>query len=219
MLAAERAPRGVAVFGTVYRNWADYHRNVAAFQSFLMSGEDPVQSAERLERIRGMFERYYFHRQSPAEIAAAVPAYAEPLRQVIAWDGGERAMGRHYKFMADLAHQPLAKAWRDSRTNVLSLYGESDLVAVFDEDHRLIADVVNHYRPGTARYVEVAGTDHGMTLVGSREEFRRRTAEADQPPTGNFNPAVGRIVAEWIRESMAKPPVRTVSAPAQSARG
>ena len=36
---------------------------------------------------------------------------------------------------------------------MLALYGESDIVALFDEDHRLIADIANHYRPGTGRFV------------------------------------------------------------------
>jgi hypothetical protein len=81
---------------------------------------------------------------------------------------------------------------------------------LFDEDHRLIADVVNHYRPGTGRYVEVAGTDHGMELVGSRDEVRRHGAAGGPPAPAAFNPEVGRIVAQWIHDSMAKPPVRTL---------
>lgn len=213
MLAAELPPRGIAVFGTVYRNWGDHHRDVAAFQSFLMAGEDPVSSSQRLEAIRPLLERFYFAKQSPKQIAADVPKAGDELREFIAWDGGERAMGRHFKYMQDLAGLPLAQAWRDSKTNVLSLYGEADLVALFDEDHRLIADVANHYRPGTGRYVEVARTDHGMTLVGSRDEFRRAgRAASGQPPEGEFNPEVAKLVGSWIREAMARPPVASAGA-------
>jgi pimeloyl-ACP methyl ester carboxylesterase len=214
MLAAEVPPRGIAVYGTVYRNWADYHLNVGAFQSFLMNGEDPVAAAQHTDQIRDLFRRYYFDRKSPAEIAAEVPGLADPMRGIISWNGADMVMGRNYKFMQDLAHLPLAAAWRDSKSNVLSLYGESDLVALFDEDHRLIADVVNHYRPGTGHFVEVAGTDHGMELVGSRDEVRRRGAAGGPEKPAAFNPEVGRIVAEWIRDSMATPPVRTLAEPA-----
>ena len=221
MLAAERPPRGVAVFGTVYRNWADYHHNVFAFQPFLMAGEDPVQTAQQSERLRNMLERFYFGRQSPSQIASEVPAFAQPLRETISWNGSDLALGRHYKFMQDLAHQNLPAAWRDTRSNVLSLYGESDIVAVYDEDHKLIAEVANHYRPGTGRYMEVAKTDHGMTVVGDRTEFRRQTVNQGEPPQGPFNTDVTRILAEWIRDSMAKPPVRSLperqsSSPARS---
>lgn len=210
LLAAEQAPRGVAAYGTVLRNWADYHRNVDTFQSYLFSGADPVEAAAGAERNRDMFRLYYFERKDPRSIAAARPDLAAALRETLGWDGGERMLGRHWKFMQDLAHLPLMAAWRDTKSNVLSLYGESDVVAVFGTDHELLADIVNWYRPGTARYAMIPGTDHGMTLVGDRQELRRKTIAAGQPPEGDFNPAIAEAVAVWIRESMARPPVRTL---------
>jgi hypothetical protein len=88
------------------------------------------------------------------------------------------------------------------------MYGEADLVALFDEDHRLIADIANHYRPGSGRYVEIPRTGHGMDVVGDRQELRRHTVAAGAVPTGEFNPEVARVLAGWIREAMARPPVR-----------
>ena len=76
----------------------------------------------------------------------------QALREAMSWDGGERVLGRHYKFTQDLAHSR-SRAWRDSRTNVLAIYRESGIVALFDEDHRMFADIANHYRPGSGRYV------------------------------------------------------------------
>ncbi len=210
LLAAEQAPRGVAAYGTVLRNWADYHRNVDTFQSYLFFGQDPVETAAGAERNRDMFRMYYFDRQDPRAIAAARPELAPALRETLGWDGGERMLGRHWKFMQDLAHLPLMAAWRDTKSNVLALYGESDVVAVFGTDHELIADMVDWYRPGTARYVMIPKTDHGMTLVGDRQELRRKTIAAGQPPEGEFNPAVAEAVAAWIGESMSRPPVRTL---------
>lgn len=107
--------------------------------------------------------------------------------------------------MQDLAHVPLTEAWRDTDAHVLAIYGESDVVALFDDDHRLIADVANFYRPGSGTYVEVAGTDHGMGLVGDREEIRRRTVAQGQPPNAPFNPEVGKVIADWIDRVMASP--------------
>jgi hypothetical protein len=132
------------------------------------------------------------------------------LRENFGWDGGERVLGRHYSFLQDQAQQRLGAAWRDTRSRVLSLYGESDMVALTSTDHILIADIVNFYRPGTARYVEVAGTDHGMGIVGDRAEVRRRTMADNAPPRGDFNPEVATILRNWIIESMASPPVRTL---------
>ena len=41
LLADERAPRGIAVYGAVLRNWADYHQQLASVQRFLIDGTDP----------------------------------------------------------------------------------------------------------------------------------------------------------------------------------
>lgn len=212
MLAAETAPRGVAAYGTVLRNWADYHRDISMFQGFLITGEDPVAGVERAERARDAIRLFYIDKQAPAAIAAARPELADSLRYDLNWDGGENVFGRHYSFAQQLSGLPLVAAWRDSRTNVLAVYGASDLVAYSDEDHRLIPELVNFYRPGTARYVEVPNTAHGMDLVGDRHQLREATRAAGQMPEGEFNPEVARILAQWVQESMARPPVRTQSA-------
>ncbi|TFI57018.1 alpha/beta fold hydrolase [Sphingomonas parva] len=196
MLAAEQPPRGVAVYGTVLRNWADYHHDVDVYQAYLLTGADPAAEADRAERNRRRLEAFYLERRAPADIIRDDPAAAQALRDVLAWDGGERVFGRHYSFAQDLPHQPLIKAWRDARTNVLALYGESDVVALFDSDHRMIADIADFHRPGTGRYVEIAGTDHGMTLVGNRSELRAKAIAAGSPPDGEFNPRIAEVLAD-----------------------
>lgn len=207
-LSAERAPRGVAVYGAGLRNWADYHLDLVRFQSYLFAGNDPVQGAEQAEAWREMLRLFYFEREAPAAIAARNPAFATALRELMSWDGTDKVLGRHYLFTQDLAHIPLTAAWRASRTNVLAMYGEADIVALFDEDHRLIADMANHWRPGSGRYVEIARTGHGMDVIGDRLEVRRRTIAAGAIPSGEFNPEVARELTRWIRESMTRPPVR-----------
>jgi hypothetical protein len=115
--------------------------------------------------------------------------------------------------LQDLAHLPVYAAWRDTHSNVLAMYGETDLIALFDVDTRLIADIANFYRPGTGTYVEIPGTEHGMTLVGNRQQFREiAMKQGGAPPEGDFNPEIARVLVGWIRESMAKPPVRALNA-------
>ncbi|HZF42098.1 MAG TPA: hypothetical protein VEZ48_01665 [Sphingomonadaceae bacterium] len=129
---------------------------------------------------------------------------------MFSWDGKTRTYGRSYVFNQDIAHLPLVAAWRDTRSNVLAMYGESDVVALHGEDHRLIADIVDFHRPGTGRFVDIPSTDHGMELVGNRSELRRRTIAAGEPPSGPFNVRVAEVLAEWIATSLETPPVRTL---------
>lgn len=213
-LAAELAPRGVAVYGAGLRNWADYNLDVVRFQPFLIFGEDPATAAENAERYRETLNRFYFGREAPTAIADGDEASAQALRGSVAWDGGVNTFGRHYSFTQDLAHLQLIRAWRDSQTNVLAIYGEADLIALFPEDHRVIADIADHLRPGSGRYAEIAQTGHGMDVVGDRLEFRRRTMEAGTIPTGELNPEIAQLLSTWIRESLARPAWRHQAPPA-----
>jgi pimeloyl-ACP methyl ester carboxylesterase len=219
MLAARAPvpPRGVAAYGAGLRNWHDYMMTISAFQSFEMMGEDPVQSAATAERVRPAMHDFYFSNRSLEEIAASDPAKGEALR-MMGWQGGEVFSGRSYLFWRDLAQLRMAEAWRDTRSQVLAMFGESDTVAYNDDDHRLIAEVANHYRPGTGRYVLVPETDHLMLRVGDRAAFRARNRANPPAPQAPFNERVAEIVADWIDSSMQAAPVRNVaSAPAPSA--
>src|SRR4029079_14678688 len=61
-LAAERPPRGVAVYGTVFRNWADYHRDLTQFQPYLFGGSDLAEQSAQADHFREAIRRFYFLR-------------------------------------------------------------------------------------------------------------------------------------------------------------
>jgi hypothetical protein len=209
LLAAELPPRGVAVYGTVLRNWADYHLDIPRYQTFLAEGSDPGEAAAATERARELLRQFYFGKKSPAELAAANPDNPDQMRLNFAWDGADKMFGRNYRFLQGLAGLPLASAWRRAKTNVLALYGESDIVAIDDRDHKLIADIADFYRPGSGRFVEIARTGHGMTMVGNRREYREKAiAAGGAAPDGPFNPEVAAVLAGWITDAMARQPVR-----------
>ncbi|HYE52621.1 MAG TPA: alpha/beta fold hydrolase [Azospirillaceae bacterium] len=201
MLAARPlpTPRGVAVYGTALRPWYDYMLGALRFQRLIHQNGDPVESAVQTEAAREPLRRFFVERQIPARIAAADPAHGAVLRDFYDWDGAERLAGRHYAYWHQVAHAPLTEAWRDTRTPVLVLHGAADVQAVDDEDHRRIADIVNHYRPGTACFVQFAGTDHGWNLSGGPGAPRPQ----GRPPV---NPRVAEVLADWVTARMAGPP-------------
>jgi pimeloyl-ACP methyl ester carboxylesterase len=216
-LLAQRvaAPRGVAAYGTVTRNWQDYIFNLYRVQGFTGAGADPAEGEALSERLRPVLHAFFAEQKTPAAIAAADPAHDRLLRETLEWDGDGQIMGRHFSYWQGLARERLVAAWRDTRAEVLSVYGESDVAALDNQDHRFIADVVNHYRPGTARFVEVPRTGHGMTLDGSMAEVRAgRAADAprSRPP---FNPALVSIFGDWIEAAMRQPAVATRFPPKQ----
>lgn len=202
------APRGVAIFGAVARNWADYMLDVVKYQPFLAQNADPTKSESDGEALRDIIYRVFVKGETPSAVAAESPENARLLRDGLNWDGGNRLYDRHYRFWQQLSAARLLTAWRDTRSNVLSVYGESDFAAINDEDHKLIADAVNHYRAGTARFLLVPRTGHGMTLDGTREEARAAAAgtESTNP---KFNSDLIALFGDWVEESMRTPPVAT----------
>jgi pimeloyl-ACP methyl ester carboxylesterase len=203
-LAAEAAPRGVAVWGTIIRNWGDYWHDLDTYQGFLLSGLDPVTEYRKAERYREMLHLFYFEGQAPAAIAAAHPEMGDAMRDTLGWDGAVTMSGRHYRYFQQMPGLDLFSAWSKVQAPVLSLYGDSDVIALSAFDQRFIADLVNHYRPGTAEFRTVPETDHLMRKVGPREALRD-AAIARQPLNADFNPAVADALVHWVHAVLAKP--------------
>jgi pimeloyl-ACP methyl ester carboxylesterase len=213
LLVTENPPRGIAVYGTVFRNWADYHFDIVRLQRFLMFGMDPSDTAVSAERVRAPFLKFYHERRSPAQLVSEYPEQSGEIAAVLNWDGDQTTMGRHYGYLQDLAQLIMPTAWRGARTNVLSIYGESDLIAHIEDDHRMLVEIVNHYRPGTAFHVSIPATDHGMRHVGDRHQVRTVAGASGIVPAGEFNSEVSEVLIRWIRQSIAAPPVETLFAP------
>ena len=214
IVAGEAPPRGIVPYGVMLKNWGDYIQDITTFQDFAMTGADPVEAYKQGELDRPILQAFFFGHQSFQQIIATNPAAADRLKTIFFWDGGDHAYGRSLHLLQDLAGVDFPEAWARVLTNVLSLYGETDEIALTSEDQRRIADIVNYYRPGTARFVEVPGTMHFMDLVGDRDAFRERNiAAGGQVIPGPHNPEVERQIIAWIRDCLAKPPVRTRTFP------
>lgn len=203
MASRNAAPRGVAVYGTVARNWYDYMLDVFGYQAFIGRSGDPAEGEAAAERLRGPLAKVYLEGKSPDAVEAANPADGKVFRDLFGWTGGDLIFDRDYRFWQQLSTRPMLAPWKDTKSDVLVVFGQSDLAAIDDRDHRLITDVVNHYRPGTARFVSVPGTGHGMKF-----EPLRQTPGVEAPkPT--FNTDLIAIFGDWIENAMRMPPVST----------
>lgn len=200
-LAARRPPGGVIVYGTVVRNWADYHLDGGLWQPFLYGGEDPAQSADN-DQARRIVDAFFWQQKPPSEIAKLSGISPSYVQQLLGWDGNINAYGRHFRFLQSLSRTTQIEAWKDVTVPVLSLYGGSDLVALSSRDHRLLVDVLNYYRTGSAQFVEVAGADHDMRIAPDPAGFRKFVRENGAPPSGPFNLNVFSAMEAWINKEV-----------------
>jgi pimeloyl-ACP methyl ester carboxylesterase len=200
LLAAETdGLRGVAVYGTVLRSWRDYMQDLVRTQSFLSSGHDPAQGEALGEEIRVLLNRVFDEVTPLSQMAAESPKTAALLRDVLQWDGDKLILGRTAAYWRGVNEQRLTAAWKEVDTPVLTLYGEADFAALDDSDHRMIAEIVNHYRPGTARFATLPRTGHGFGLEGDRESARRaNAADPAASSTASYNPELTKVLSDWI---------------------
>ena len=200
LLAAEaEGLRGVAIYGAVMRNWHDYMQDLFRLQSFFSVGADPAEGEQLAEAMRPILDRIFMTDDPLSDIAAQEEGGDELLKQALWWDGGDQILGRSVAYWRGVGQQRLAAAWRDADVPVLAVYGEVDYAAIDDRDHRLVVDVVNYYRPGTATYATLAKTGHGMGVEGAPEQARAANlAAGGQVANAPYNADFTRVLGDWI---------------------
>jgi pimeloyl-ACP methyl ester carboxylesterase len=205
--SGNQQPRGVAIYGSVLRNWHDYMLELVSLQGFFSSGNDPAEFEAVLAQGRPALRAIFLEGKTIEEAAALSPQSREFLTKFLNWTGGPDLMARRHHYWSEVTAQRLTAAWRDTKSQVLTMYGEADFAAIDPTDHQRIVDVVNFYRPDTAKFVLVEKSGHGMQLEGTRAEVR--DAAQKNAPIGPkpYNPEITKIIADWIDASMAKPSV------------
>lgn len=107
------------------------------------------------------------------------------------------AFGRSVAFFQQLADKNLGEVWESYHGNVLALWGKSDFVST-EDDHALIARIVNRKRPGDGEFIALDGVDHGFNKAESkRESYENLTKPA------NLDPIVIEKTREWIEKIMS----------------
>ena len=84
---------------------------------------------------------------------------------------------------------------------MLAVYGTADYLTSIEE-HRFLTDMLNGYRPNSAKYLEIAGMTHGLTAAASQtEEMRRRRASE---PEGEFKAEFLTEIERWLDAVLQK---------------
>ncbi len=158
LLAGELPVHGIAVYGTLVRTWTEYMLENDRRQSAL-GGQSAAAIDSALKVEARVCSYLWSEGLSPGEMARAQPDLA-------AWVDSSMTnatyyAGSHYRFFQQLAAKNLAAAWANYDGHVLALYGRSDFLSG-EEDHALIARIVNQAHPGHARFQAIDGIDHAF---------------------------------------------------------
>ncbi len=190
-------PKGIIVFGTVARPWFEYLIEQTRMQRLIL-GQDYLVNEANHEQSIHFYYRFLIKKETPAELMQD-PEMAEFLERYWRFEDGGYLNGRHYTFWQQLQDTRMFTAWANTPAYVLSIWGEGEIVAFNPYEHELIADIVNHYNPGKARYIRMPNIDHGFVWVKDRDhaiEIRNNWEYINN----HFNDEIVEILHQWMDE-------------------
>ncbi|MCA1662636.1 MAG: alpha/beta hydrolase [Novosphingobium sp.] len=128
---------------------------------------DPARiDAEMRRRIA--FQRLYLHqRQTPAAIEAAHRELRGVWASLLGTKSEPPHYGRPYAWHWQAAEKDWLAAWAKTDARVMVVYGEFDQYEAL-HGHRAIVDTVERLRPGSTRWLEIAGADHSLLIYPDR---------------------------------------------------
>jgi len=194
IVASETKIRGIAVAGTVCKTWTEYFLENTRRQE-LLAGRTPSDVDGRLRLQAAAMSCLLDLKMKPEEVIAKYPNLAPSVNEV-APNG--LMYGRPVDFWAQLAGYNFPEYWTKVDAHVLALWGDSEFITT-EEDHPLIAEVVNSARPGKGKYVKLEGSDHGFKKTTSMRDSFARWGQ----PGGEFNPNVVEALKAWTKEVLA----------------
>jgi PDZ domain len=98
----------------------------------------------------------------------------------------------HYAYFRQLASTNLAEAWEKFDGHALAVWGKSDFISS-EEDHALIARIVNRAHPGRGLFLALEGIDHGFNRSPSQEGSFKNFGKPDR----EFNPVFLDALRDW----------------------
>jgi uncharacterized protein len=200
VLAEQFRPEAVIVYGTGLRAWMDYLIELRRYQG-VWTGGDYADVNESMHDLRRTYSQLFYHNKSPLELYEEEP-YRTVLEEQLGYRGeGEALFGRHYSFHVEANRRNLDLHWKKTHSRVLAIYAEADIEALYPYDHERIAELVNHYRPGTAEFWLYPETDHALVKVGSLMDGWKIRSEGNytQAMQELYNEQVIKDVIEWMR--------------------
>jgi pimeloyl-ACP methyl ester carboxylesterase len=116
---------------------------------------------------------------TPGQVLAGHPEW-----KACWYDSPDGQYGRPAAFYQQLQALNLGEVWQSVRTPVLVIRGSADTI-MSRADSEAIAQIVNQAHPGNARYLQIDGMTHGLTV---NDQFY-----GDLIPT----------VLNWMKEQLA----------------
>ncbi|TAE06752.1 MAG: PDZ domain-containing protein [Bacteroidetes bacterium] len=197
-LSAKHQVKGVMVYGTTAKSWYEYQLELNRLQSLLVTPKPEPMAYERYCREQAELNYEYFIQKKDLAEIAKNPHKDSLLRVGWEYDGKGKIYSRNAEYWRQIQDLPLLENWKNTKANVLVLYGGADFQAFSKPDHEQIVYTVNHFRPNTATLKIFPETDHYLAKTGTQQNAYDMFAQGKIQELFNaFDPEVTKTAVEW----------------------
>ncbi len=196
MIAARNGAKGVIVCGTGVKSWFEYIIEMFRFQN-IIAGADYVENEKFIFEVIPLLFDYLIKKIPPLQLSENAD-YKKLLFDWFEYDGNEHIWSRNYKYWQQIQDLNMPEIWKGVSGKVLVIRGEADYQAFSDNDHKMIADIVNFYNPQNAKFILIPNMDHGFAKSKTPEESYKNS-QIKGYYYENFNPIIIDIVDDWIQ--------------------
>ncbi|MES2851102.1 MAG: PDZ domain-containing protein [Bacteroidota bacterium] len=180
LIAKETNLKGIIAYGTIGSNFLEYL--IKTRKTIAEAYNMPPEESDDLVKDFCECSVYYF-----ADTMTTVQAETKKhgCRELLSlFDLRSR------QYNNELYSFNIPSLWRSYGGKALLLWGNADYISS-EDDHKMIAGVVNRYHPGNADFEVVKNCDHGMLTASSFQDARLNP--------GVYNDAVGKAVLNWLK--------------------
>ncbi len=191
LVAAAEPVKGIVVYGTVVRPFAEYLVENRRRSRWLRSRPDLAQLEDEQRFYARLLHYLLVEKGSVRDVTAKHPDLTAIAKTMFPdeehFDGW-----RTLEHVRQLNDQNIARVWASLDTHVLALFGEYD-IRTLSMDHEYIAAIVNARHPGRGAWRVLPKTDHGFALHESLND------SVAHEFVGPFGDQVLQETVKWIR--------------------
>jgi len=199
LVAAAEPVKGIVVYGTVVRPFAEYLIDNQRRNQWLRFQPDLAQLEEEQRLMAQLLHYLFVEKSSVREATTKHPEVASVAKKLFPQDDEHLYGVRSLRHVRELHDQNVARAWASLDIPVLALIGEFD-IRTLPLDHEYIAAIVNARHPGNGTWQMLPKMDHGFALHQSLKE------SATHEFVGPFGEQVVQETVKWIQEILTKRP-------------
>lgn len=207
LVAEKFQPKGVVVYGTVFKPWLEYLMDAYLLQPQLY-GEDLSVLRDSLEMYKPYIYQYFYGQKTIEEVCKTKEGrMAMDLIMGFNVQTKVGVSGRAASVHKEMNEHNLAKAWGNTNSYVLAIYGECDIAAIHPNDHQDLIDYVNKIHPGKGQFWLAPKTTHTFEEIGTMDEFikwQSKQQEFLNYAATKFNPKVFDYTCNWMKDVLAK---------------